>query len=156
MQGSITMVRDGPLLVIHQWFLFLIILIASARDIAKREIPNLLVAAVFTLGLTVQLAGWSEVSWMECLGGLLLGLALGIPVFAAGGMGGGDVKLIAACGLVLGWRAELSFVLYTAVSGGFIALIARRAGMADYPYAPAIAVGLFTHLVLGLQSQGTV
>ena len=64
-------------------------------------------------------------------------------------LGGGDVKLIAACGCVFGLTELLPLVLYTAITGGAVALVfllARRVGRLDLkvkiPYAVAITGGV--------------
>lgn len=142
--------------MIYQLLLLFVLFIAAARDMARREIPHVLVFAVLALGVTAQMAGWSDVSWTECVAGLLLGLVVCVPLFAVGALGGGDVKLIAACGFVLGWRSELSFFLYTAVCGGVMAFVARRAGWSEFPYGPAIAGGFAVHLALGWLRAGAV
>lgn len=72
-----------------------LLIVASVWDIQKRIIPDTLCLAIAAVGLlTFQPTK-------------LLGLLLGLPFFIAalvkeGGMGGGDIKLTAASGFVLG------------------------------------------------------
>ena len=54
--------------------------------------------------------------------GLLVGLAVFFPFFALGGMGGGDVKLMAALGTWIGWSPIIWTALYGAVAGGVMAV----------------------------------
>lgn len=49
-------------------------------------------------------------------------LAVGVAMFAAGWVGGGDAKLLAACSLWLGWPATQAFLFDTAVAGGVFAM----------------------------------
>lgn len=64
-----------------------------------------------------------------------------------GGMGGGDVKLMAGLGAVVGMDRLLAAVLWTAGVGGAIALVCvavsalRNRHVAAVRYAPAIAIG---------------
>lgn len=72
------------------------------------------------------------------------------------GLGGGDIKLTAACGLLLGWeRLLLSILLSTIVASVVLVILSRRASSAEedsdhepeYPFAPfltsAFAIALF-------------
>lgn len=61
-------------------------------------------------GLTASLAGWA------------VGLGLFIPFFLLGGMGAGDVKLLAAVGAWLGVPGVVWAALYGALCGGVLAL----------------------------------
>ena len=71
------------------------------------------------------------------------------------GLGGGDIKLTAVCGLLLGWqRLLLSILLATVAASIVLVILSRRAGAEDeegengeYPFAPfltsAFAIALF-------------
>jgi len=72
-------------------------------------------------------------------GGWLAGAALFMPLFALGGMGAGDVKLLACFGAWLGPIGALWVALYAAVAGGVLALLV------------ALATGYFGMAVLNLQ-----
>lgn len=76
-------------------------------------------------------------------------LVVGTLPFSIGVIGGGDVKLLAACAFVFGLAQLLPLVLYTALIGGVIGLIAmllRRLGKMTretrLPYAVAIMGGV--------------
>ena len=71
---------------------------------------------------------------------------MGTLPFSLGAIGGGDVKLLAACACVFGLSAIVPLVLYTAVIGGVVALLALawRKSQPEpqrvvVPYAVAIA-----------------
>ncbi|MCH7800035.1 MAG: prepilin peptidase [Chloroflexi bacterium] len=69
------------------------------------------------------------------------------------GMGGGDVKLAALLGLLIGFPAVLVAFWVTVVVGGVVAvylLLARRRGRKDeIPYGPYMAVGAFVAILVG-------
>ena len=73
-------------------------LAACVTDFRSRRIPNVLTfgasaAAVVFSGVT---NGWAGLGW--ALAGWGVGCALFLPWFLLGGMGAGDVKLLAALG----------------------------------------------------------
>jgi leader peptidase (prepilin peptidase)/N-methyltransferase len=73
-------------------------LAASVWDLRKRIVPDMLCALIFCLGLPSLTP--------DKLSGILLALPLLIAaLIKEGGMGGGDIKLTAAAGFVLGLPA---------------------------------------------------
>ncbi len=73
--------------------------------------------------------------------GIIVGLAVGAGIFSLGAWGGGDVKLIGAIGAAVGPRMLLWILLWTAVAGGMLALVAMARGKRHFAYGPAIAIG---------------
>jgi prepilin peptidase CpaA len=102
---------------------------------------------------------------LVCAAGMF---GVGVLAFAAGAMGGGDVKLAAAASLFAGPALMLDFVTVTAMVGGLLGLailagarigpVASTGGSTvrarlrgNLPYGPAIAVGgLWVALTLAL------
>ena len=84
---------------------------------------------VVALGLRAIDGGGPEL--LQGLAGAGMGLALSFPLFALGGMGGGDVKLITAVGAFLGPLQLTYALLATALIGGLMALVvaARRGAL---------------------------
>jgi prepilin peptidase CpaA len=71
--------------------------------------------------------------------------------YLLGGMGGGDVKLMAGFGGLLGPSGILVATLFTGVVGGLLAavgLVCNRKCRA-IPYAPAIVLGSWLALLAG-------
>jgi prepilin peptidase CpaA len=65
--------------------------------------------------------------------------ALGLAVFAAGAIGGGDVKLAAALGLWAGSTDAAGFLLVTALAGGALSILilaTRNVPFAHYLSGP--------------------
>jgi prepilin peptidase CpaA len=93
--------------------LIIFVLIAAIYDAATQKIPNWTSLVIVMLGL-----GWNIFS-AEGLGiqdsglGLLAGFVLMLPSYVFGGMGAGDVKLVAAIGSVVGVNHVLDVVLYS-------------------------------------------
>lgn len=75
------------------------------------------------LGIALAVSGTSGVSTGGSFAGLFLGLLLMMPGYALGATGAGDVKLMASVGAIVGPALVLSAFLFTAISGGVLALI---------------------------------
>ena len=106
-----------------------VLLLACVSDIRTRRIPNRLVLVLAIGGLLVApilLDGGIAGAVL----GLLVGLALWLPLYALGAIGAGDVKLFAAAAAWLGPREALEAALLAAVIGGVLAVaMAARRGL---------------------------
>jgi prepilin peptidase CpaA len=96
---------------------------ACVTDLSTRRIPNVLTfgsaAAAF-----VYHTGVSGASGLGFgLAGFALGAVLFVPLFVLGGMGAGDVKLLAAFGAWLGPGDVIWVALYGSIAGGIAAVI---------------------------------
>jgi len=93
------------------------LLAASYTDVRTGKIPNWITLPCVAAGLVghtvVGLAGGEGLSGLRLAGG---GLAIGfIPLYLAwraGGIGGGDAKMMAAVGALTGWRFTLAAMFY--------------------------------------------
>ena len=96
--------------------------VVAYRDIRTRRIPNALALAIGALGLArIILAGDT--------GAAVCTLAAGAAVFAAGFLlfwrgliGGGDVKLLTASALLVGYRDLFGFLFVMSLCGALVAL----------------------------------
>lgn len=97
-------------------------LVACVWDLHSRRIPNLLTlgAALVALIVSTSTIGWPGLG--SSMGGWLLGTALWLPLYALGGMGAGDVKLLAAIGAWLGPADVFHVALYAGIAGGILAI----------------------------------
>jgi len=133
------MVAD-PSLLLQGGFFIVLLTAVSAWDICKRIIPDMLCLCI---ALTALLDFTPEK-----LLGLIPSLALLSAALLWGGMGGGDIKLMAASGLVLGFYNGM-----TALVAGLILLLLfhalcfitqklrRRTVPRAYPLAPFLSIG---------------
>jgi prepilin peptidase CpaA len=69
------------------------------------------------------LASPAPVAWLGALAVAAAALAVGLGLFAARAMGGGDVKLIAAIALWAGPALVLPFLFVVALAGGALSLV---------------------------------
>lgn len=136
------------------------LLIAAAwQDMRTLHIGNGLSIAIVALFVGWAVIGLIAGSYtllafglsIACAAGLF---AVGVAAFAAGILGGGDVKILAAVGLFAGPAQVVDLLLVTALAGGLlgIAVLAgapigpvstpgEAALRRRLPYGPAIAVG---------------
>jgi prepilin peptidase CpaA len=96
---------------------------ACVTDLRTRRIPNALTfgAAALALAFHAVTGGWAGLG--SSAGGWLVGVALFAPFFVLGGMGAGDVKLLAAIGAWLGPMDAVWTALYTMIAGGLLGLV---------------------------------
>lgn len=143
-------------------FLFLggvlLLLAAALWDLRERRIPNFLSVGLAVLGLirlAILLASGDASPHLAVLLDIVVTASLffvGIGLFSAGLLGGGDVKLLAAAALWIGWTRLPELLVVTSLAGGALALVflAARAFAHDgagsanaerLPYGVAIAAG---------------
>ena len=105
------------------WVTFLVLGIAGIYDIVFSRIPNWLTfpAMAFAIGYHVLASGIPGM--LLSLAGLLIGFSIFLLFYILGGMGAGDVKLMAAIGALLGPRDVFYATLYTAIAGGIYAVV---------------------------------
>ena len=102
--------------------MLLIAAIAAYTDIRGRYVPNWLVLPAIPVGLALNISasGWDGLI-SSGLGILICG-GVFFAMFVLGGMGAGDVKLMAAIGALAGWPGAVYVLVYTVISGGVIAI----------------------------------
>jgi prepilin peptidase CpaA len=104
-----------------------------ASDLRTRRIPYLLTLPVIALGLALGTFMDGLAGFGTALGGAALATALLIGPFALGGIGGGDVKMMAAVGTLVGPQALLASLGTGVLLGGVFGAWAlwRRGRLAE-------------------------
>lgn len=100
---------------------------AGISDALSLTIPNK-VSMALIVGF-ILLVPFSGLSLADIGGHVLVGfliLLVGFVLFAIGGIGGGDVKLLAASGLWLGPEHVFGFLTLVAILGGILSLICLK------------------------------
>jgi prepilin peptidase CpaA len=95
---------------------------AGWSDLRRLIIPNRLSIAIAALWLGHVLAAPGQVDIPGSLGVAVAVFAIGLGLFAAGLMGGGDVKLLAVTALWAGPEELPELLLVTSIIGAVIAL----------------------------------
>ncbi len=94
-------------------FLSLCLFLAVANDIKAHKIPNLLVLIIISGGILWNVYLVQGISLITSAIGLLTGMVFMLPSYILGGMGAGDVKLVAAIGSVVGYHKVIEVVMYS-------------------------------------------
>lgn len=98
-------------------------------DVREQRIPNAVTTGGFVVFLTARALVGPEALLSGVYGGAT-GLVVGLALFAAGAMGAGDGKLLAAVGAALGLEIFLLCLPLVGAFGGVLALVeAARARM---------------------------
>jgi prepilin peptidase CpaA len=97
--------------------------LACVTDLNSRRIPNGLTFGAALLGFLYQFLSGGFDGLGQAAAGWVVGAAIFIVPFALGGLGGGDVKLLAALGAWLGPADVLWLSLYAGVAGGVLAIV---------------------------------
>lgn len=108
-----------------------LLLVACWQDLATRTLPEGVNIALALIGLVLHAVSGTLLAALLAAG-LVFALAFG--VWWLGALGGGDVKFLAACALLVGAPGVPSLILAMAVAGGLLSL-AYLAGR-HWPPAP--------------------
>lgn len=159
---------DGLSTLFNAGALLGVLAIASWTDWRERKVYNWLTFPAMGLGLVLNLAAHRWPGLAQAALGLAAGGLIFFPAYYWGGMGAGDVKLMAAVGALMGWVYALDTAIYASLVGGAAALVflirrgelgavlrrlwrrlrrrpepaaARSVAASALPYAPIIAAG---------------
>ena len=138
--------------------IFLVLLVACASaDIKSGIVPDLIVLWIAVLAV-ISYIFTEPVSVSGIASHLIGAVCVSVPMLIAalilkGAFGGGDIKLMAAAGLYLGWRLTLAgAAVGLSVAGiyGIFLLISRKAKMkSKIRIAPCLVFGLGVAALFG-------
>ena len=135
-----------------------LLIIASFVDIARQEIPNGIVIALLITGAlytAFDLPHWLDHAIGLFAGGLpLLLVAVAAQyVFKKEAMGGGDIKLMAALGLIAGWQLVLLALFLGIVAGAvgsaIMMLFKKVKSSQAIAFGPFLAAGFMLSVFFG-------
>ena len=111
-----------------------------------REIPNWISISIALVAIASAAIGWLGIGLGWALAGGAVGLATGYALFHFARLGGGDAKLIAAIGMLVGPVGLMIVLFGMALAGGVLSLVAMLRGQRDYAYLPAITAGFLGYV----------
>lgn len=105
------------------WFVSSVLVVAAIIDGCKLRVPNWLTYHLIAGGLVISTIIGGALGCVWSLAGTALGLALLLPLYAVGGMGAGDVKLLAGVGAWVGPGLLLFAFVNSVLVGAVLALV---------------------------------
>jgi prepilin peptidase CpaA len=108
------------------WVVSLTLVVAAVIDGWKLKVPNWLTFPMIIAGWVYSAAFSPYAGWeglMFSIVGTAVGLALLLPAYAIGGMGAGDVKLMAGVGAWVWPTITLYAFAVSAIVGGALAIV---------------------------------
>src|SRR3954467_4656842 len=108
------------------WFVTITLVLAALIDGLKLKVPNwitfpMIIAGWIYSAMLSPYAGWEGL--MYSVLGTIVGLALLMPAYAIGGMGAGDVKLLAGVGAWVWCTTTLYAFAVSTIVGAIIAIL---------------------------------
>jgi len=138
--------------------LAIILLICVITDVKSRLIYNKVVFPGLAAAFVLQAVTDGGAGLLQAAGGFAVGLALLLIPFLTGGMGAGDVKLLALVGAFKGTMFVLVAGVYMAVIGAGMALAAlliRRGALGRLQWTAYYLAGMRSGIALPLDLRGT-
>lgn len=117
---------------------------AAVHDVAFRTIPNWLSATIFVLGGSFRVLDGSVLAGLLAVSLIFAGSLL---LWHRGWLGGGDVKLLTACGFLVPPTLAVAMLLDTALAGGLLALLYLALGRVLAAPPVIRPVGLMSRVV---------
>ena len=130
-----------------------VLLALAFIDYDTQEIPNRFPVLLLLLGV-LDLFVTQDIPWFSRLiGFLIISVPLLLLSLITGGMGGGDVKLMAAAGFLLGWQGVLLASFLGFVLGGAIAAVlwitGRKTRGEFIALGPYLSIGIAAAALFG-------
>ena len=132
--------------------LTLILIVITIVDFAIYEIPIELNGAILALGIFYSIVDFNNVvSHIIGFFAISLPILLIIMVTKGKGMGGGDCKLMAVAGLLLGWKLVILAFFLGCILGSIIHIIRIKVSNEEHclAFGPYLALGIFISLLYG-------
>lgn len=101
----------------------LVLLISCISDIKSRRILNVVTLPAILIGILFYTITLGYDGFLFSGKGFLVGLGVLLIPYLLGGMGAGDVKLMAAIGALTGKTFTFHAFIFTGIIGGIIALV---------------------------------
>lgn len=136
-----------------------LLLMLSLIDLDIKEVPHSLILGVILLGVMTFVFSFFKFSesgtvwWEHLVGAFAVSLPLFLLMMVTGGIGGGDVKLMFALGLLLGYKLVLLAFLFGVVLAAVVAivllLVCGKGGKFALPLVPFLSVGALVAILCG-------
>ena len=143
----------------------ILLIVAAAEDAVRLRISNITVLMVIVAAIVAAIIAGLQLSLWQNLAVFAVLLVAGTPLFAAGKLGGGDVKLLAAAGLWFSIKSAAWMLIAVMLAGGVLAIVVLALRMFSWsesardrvvvlrpkggiPYGIAIGAGVLVAMTL--------
>jgi len=145
--------------VLIKWFILItFILPIIFIDIDERLIPDRFSIGLIVIGFALSFFD-PGIKWHESLAGIVVGggilyLVAELYYRATGrdGMGGGDIKLMAGIGALMGWYPVIIVIFLSSIIGSlygiFMMAFFKRSRLTEIPFGPFIGVAALIYYFL--------
>ena len=141
-----------------QWVAYSVLysslLVITFIDLSHQIVPDVITLPGMVIGILVS-STLLSIGLVNSIIGLLLGglLFYLAAVLSRGGMGGGDIKLIAMIGAFVGWKAVLLTIFVSAFAGSILGvglmIFMGKTRKYPVPFGPFLALGAMVSIVWG-------
>ncbi|MGH7263670.1 MAG: prepilin peptidase [Candidatus Rokuibacteriota bacterium] len=114
----------------------------AVLDLRARTIPDVITVPGIVYALAVSAVGGSPPLDQAALGALVGGgVLLLVAVVSRGGVGGGDIKLMAMLGAATGWQAALAILALSQLAAALVVvgLVLTRRARSPFPVGAVMA-----------------
>lgn len=152
--GAALLQRYPPAAALTFGVFFALLWAVACIDADTQEIPDvfhliLLALSAVSCYTITGISLWARLIGLLCVSVPMLALTL----WKEGAFGGGDIKLMACCGLLMGWRLCLLGAFFGILGGGAWGawlLLRRRAARTDhFAFAPFLCAGMAASVLWG-------
>lgn len=131
-----------------------VLVIVAMIDIDTMEIYDRFHIIILALGIiNIFVSDTHYITYI--IGFFIISVPFFILAYFSGGMGGGDIKLIAVAGLLLGYPSTLVAFLISSISGGIVAIILllqkKETRKSMIAFGPFLCIGIAVAYLYGPQ-----
>lgn len=132
-----------------------VLVMITVIDMYTQTIPPVLNIILGALGL-VSILTMPGISVAERVIGFF---CISVPMFlivllVPGGFGGGDIKMMAASGILLGWKGNLAAFFIGLIIGGvygaFLLISGKKGRKEHFAFGPCLSIGIFVSAYAGI------
>jgi leader peptidase (prepilin peptidase)/N-methyltransferase len=136
--------------------LTLFLIVIALIDYDTTDVYSSVVYSGMAVGIVfiiIEAIGYSHSISSYIIGGLIGFGVIGSIYILTGGMGVGDIEIAVLCGLFLGWKLEIYFLLISFIIGGVTAvtlMALKKKSKDEYiPLGPSLAIGAYMVIIIG-------
>lgn len=133
---------------------FVVLIFVALTDMKTMEIPNKYIIAILILGAVSAAVIQDRPVIDRLIGMACVSLPLMMVTYLIpDAFGGGDIKLMGACGLLLGWKLSLIAFFLAIMTGGsygiYLLLSGRKGRKEHFAFGPFLCAGMAASVLWG-------